>query len=208
MAELPLVVLGAGGHGRVVADILQASERRVLGFLDAGKPVGATVLGLPVLGDDDWLATHRAAVALGIGDNAARERLAARVLDRGAELVSAIHPRAVVASSAQIAEGVVIAALAVVNPEAVVERGAIVNTGAIVEHDCVIGAFAHLATHGTTGGGCKVGRLALLGSGATMLPRTSLGDGAVVGSHALVSRDIPARSLARGLPARVTRSLE
>jgi sugar O-acyltransferase (sialic acid O-acetyltransferase NeuD family) len=208
VAELPVVVLGAGGHGKVVADILMAMGRPPLGFLDTNKPVGTLVLGLPVLGDEDWLATNRAAAALGIGDNATRERLAAGVLERGASLISAIHPRAVVASSAKIADGVVIAALAVVNPDATIERGVIVNTGAIVEHDCVIGAFAHLATNATTGGGCNVGGLTLLGSGATMLPYTRVGDRSVIGSHALVSRDIPSQSLARGVPARVARALE
>lgn len=207
MSALPIVILGAGGHGKVVADILLAAERRVLGFLDSNKPPGTVVLGLPVLGDDDWLTHNPAEVALGIGDNAIRERLALRLVERGTTLTTAIHPRAVVAPSAHVADGVVIAALAVVNPNAALDRGVIVNTGAIVEHDCAVGAFAHLATNATTGGACQIGRLALLGSGATMLPGRRIGDGAIVGSGSVVSRDIVDRAIARGVPARVARAL-
>ncbi|MBX3205820.1 MAG: acetyltransferase [Labilithrix sp.] len=204
MPALPVVVLGAGGHGKVVADILTEMGRRPVGFLDPKKPAGTTVLGLPVLGDDDWLLANQVEVALGMGDNAMRERLALRALERGTPLATAVHPRAVVARSATIADGVVIAALAVVNPDASVERGAIINTGAIVEHDCIIGEFAHLATNATTGGACRIGRLSLLGSGATMLPETVVGDETRVGAHALVTRDLPAHATARGVPARLT----
>ncbi len=203
-SELPIVVLGAGGHGKVVADILLAAKRRVVGFLDAKTPAGTLVLGLPVLGDDDWLADNRGAVALGIGDNATRERVALRLVERGVSLVTAIHPSAVVAVSARVADGVVIAALAAVNPEATVHRGVIVNTGAVVEHDCSVGAFAHLATNATTGGGCTIGRMALLGSGATMLPGRSIGDSTVIGSGSVVTRNILDGAVARGIPARVT----
>jgi sugar O-acyltransferase (sialic acid O-acetyltransferase NeuD family) len=203
MTAPPLVVFGAGGHGKVVADILLAGGEPVLGFVDDGAPMGSIVLGLPVLGPLAWLEEHRARVALGIGVNALRARIAAACLDRGATLVTAIHPRAVVSPSAEVGEGAVVMALAVINPSATIERGAIVNTAAVIEHDCVIGAFAHVSPGAALGGACRIGASSHLGIGATMLPGTSIGDGTVVGGGAVVTRSLGANVVAIGVPARV-----
>lgn len=201
----PVVIFGAGGHGKVVADILLAMGRHVLGFVDAQKAAGSSVLGLPVLGGDDWLVDTAIDVALGVGDNLRRGQIADSLRTRGFKLASAIHPRAVVANSARISEGVVVAALAVVNADAAVAWGAIINTAAVVEHDCEVGAFAHLATNVTTGGGCHVGTSALVGSGATLLPQRRVGARSIVGSHSVVTRDVPDDCVAVGAPARVVR---
>lgn len=203
-----LVVFGAGGHGKVVCDILLSRGDVVAGFLDDHRPAGEIVLGLPVLGGAAWLArpeNRGARVALGVGDNAARERVANACVEAGATLVAAVHPQAVVSRSASIGEGAAVMALAVVNPDARVERGAIVNTAAVVEHDCVVGAFAHVSPNSVMGGACRVGALAQLGIGASMLPGTSVGDRSIVGGGGLVVRDIPPSSIAFGVPARVSR---
>jgi sugar O-acyltransferase (sialic acid O-acetyltransferase NeuD family) len=202
----PIVVFGAGGHGKVVADILLAAGERVGGFIDEKSPVGSHVFGLPVVGNATWLEGNRARVALGIGDNDARARVAELCFAAKAELVAAIHPRAVVAASATIEAGAVVMALAVVNPDAVIRQGAIVNTGAIIEHDCVVERFAHISPNATLAGGCRVGAFAHLGVGASMLPGTSVGERTVVGGGALVARDIQSDAVARGVPARVSRA--
>lgn len=204
MDDLPLVVFGAGGHGKVVADILLASGLAVTGFLDDGRAPDTTVLGLPVLGPAAWLASNRARVALGVGDNRARAAVAEACEAAGATLVTAIHPRAVVSPSARVDIGAVVMALAVVNPDAVVARGAIVNTAAVIEHDCVVGAFAHVSPNAAMAGNSRLGTFAHLGIGAAMLPGTSVGDGTIVGGGALVSRDLPGAVVARGVPARPT----
>jgi len=207
------VVFGASGHGKVVADAWLAAGVTVAGFLDddAAK-VGTTLLGLPVLGGSAWLrdavAAGRVVVALGIGDNWVRQRVASRCTESGAALATVVHPRAVVAPSARLAHGVVVFAGAVINPDAVIEEGAIINTSATVEHDCIVGAFAHVSPNSTLGGGASVGRLAQLGIGATLLPRVHVGDEALIGGGSVVARDIDPRSVARGVPARVTREQE
>jgi sugar O-acyltransferase (sialic acid O-acetyltransferase NeuD family) len=208
MTAAPIVVFGAGGHGKVVADVLLAAREDVLGFLDDSAAVGARVLGLPVLGGASWFEEHPAVrVALGIGNNEARARVAAACEARGLRLVSAVHPRAVVSSSARVDEGAVIMALAVVNPDAVVGRGAIVNSGAVIEHDCVLGPFAHVSPNASLGGACKVGAFAHLGIGATMLPGTSVGERTIVGGGAVVTRALPPDVVALGIPARIGRRL-
>ena len=129
MSARPLIVYGAGGHGKVVADILIARGEKVTGFLDDTKTESMKVLGLPVLGSSEWLDVNpNVRVALGVGNNIVRARTAELCLAKQAELVTAIHPSAVIAQSAVVEEGAVIMALAVVNPDGVVGRGAIVNT--------------------------------------------------------------------------------
>jgi sugar O-acyltransferase (sialic acid O-acetyltransferase NeuD family) len=204
MAELPLVVFGAGGHGKVVADILLAARLPVLGFVDDGREPGTHVLGLPVVGPAAWLVSNRARVALGVGDNRARAKVADACEAAGATLVTAVHPRAVVSASARIEAGAVVMALAVINPDAVVEKGAIVNTAAVIEHDCRIGAFAHVSPNAAMAGACRIGAFAHLGIGASMLPGTSVGDGTIVGGGALVARDLPGAVVARGVPAKAS----
>lgn len=205
MTAEPVVVLGAGGHGKVVADILLSAGFELSGFLDDGKQPGTIVMGVTVLGSSrEWLASHRGGhVALGVGNNVARERAAAACVDAGAELVTAIHPSAVISRSATIEPGVVVMALAVVNAEAIIGRGAIINTASVIEHDCVIGAFAHVSPNAALAGACRIGARGHLGISASMLPGTSIGDDTVVGGGAVVVKSLPANAIAFGVPARV-----
>ncbi len=203
----PLVVVGAGGHGKVVADILLAAGERVTGFLDDdARATGTRVLDLPVLGTREWLASAPGArVALGVGNNSTRERVARACLDAGAVLVTAVHPRAVVSASARLEDGVVVMALCVLNPDAIVRQGAILNTAAVIEHDCEIGAFAHVSPKAALAGACKVGARAHIGIGATLLPGMTVGDDAVVGGGAVVTKHVPAGVVVVGAPARILR---
>jgi sugar O-acyltransferase (sialic acid O-acetyltransferase NeuD family) len=206
MSAQPLIVYGAGGHGKVVADILLARGEKVTGFLDDTKAINTVIFGLPVLGSSEWLdGNPNVRVALGVGDNIVRAHTAELCAAKQAELVTAIHPTAVIAQSAVVEEGAVIMALAMVNPDGVVGRGAIVNTAAVIEHDCAVGAFAHISPNATLGGNCAVGPFAQLGIGATMLPDTKIGEYSIVGGGGLVAHDIPPHTIAVGLPARPTR---
>src|SRR5690348_15162471 len=144
-----LFVYGASGHGKVVADILLAcKDSRVVGFIDdRAELLGTTILGLPVCGNGCWLQQQagkaRIAVALGIGDNYARQKVAEKCAVWGADLVTAVHPAAWVSASAELNPGSVVMAQAVINPGAKIGRGAIVNTGAVIDHDVEVGEFAH-----------------------------------------------------------------
>lgn len=206
----PLVVYGAGGHGKVVADAARSQGLEVLGFLDDDPSrVSRRVLGeLAVLGDASWLAGRPSVrVALGIGDNEVRRGLTERLRAGGARLAAVTHRSAVVAPTAQVGAGVVVLACAVVNPDARVGEGAILNTGAIVEHDVQIGAYAHVSPNAALGGGASLGAGAHLGIGAQVSPLCSIGAQTIVGAGAVVVRDLPERVVAYGVPARVRRSL-
>jgi sugar O-acyltransferase (sialic acid O-acetyltransferase NeuD family) len=203
-----VVVYGAGGHGKVVADVLLAGRRyQVLGFIDDdASRAGTAILGLPVLGTAAWLEREgrlaSIAVALGVGANEARRAVAERCVEWGTPLIVAVHPRAVVAPSARLGAGTVVMAGAVINPDARVGRGTIVNTGAVVEHDVVVGDWAHLSPNATTGGTARIGASVHLGLGSVVLPGVSVGEGAVVGAGAVVVRDVPRGVTVVGVPAR------
>lgn len=213
MTAKSLYIYGASGQGKVVADIILAAggSSHLAGFVDdQAQVIGHSILGLPVVGDSHWLAAASTkgelAVALGIGDNHDRQRIAGQCKHLGIELMTLIHPRATVARSALIEEGTVVMAGAVINPEAQVGAGAIINTGAIVEHDVVVGDFAHLSPNVATGGDAHIGSLAHIGLGAIILPRVRIGKGTIIGAGSVVNKDIPDNVVAFGAPCKVQRS--
>ncbi len=209
-----VLVYGAGGHGKVVADILLAcKDLRLAGFVDDRPELQSTsVLGLPVLGDGHWLQQEagkmRLAVALGVGDNCARQRVAEKCLAWGMELVTLVHPSANVSESAQLGAGTVVMAQAVINPDAVSANGVIVNTAAVVEHDVMIQEYAHVCPNATMGGASRLGKFSQLGIGAVVIQSVHVGSYTIVGAGAVVVRNIPDGVIAFGVPAQVHRTLE
>jgi sugar O-acyltransferase (sialic acid O-acetyltransferase NeuD family) len=208
-------VYGASGHGKVVADILRACCIEIEGFIDDTLS-DSTVNGFRIAGNAQWLALQTAhqhvSVALGIGDNFARQLVALRCIASGIQLVTAVHPSAVISSSAKISPGTVIMAQAVVNADAVIGEGAIINTAAIVEHDCSIGNFAHLSPKAAIGGHVQIGDLSWLGIGSSVTPNIRVGAGSIVGAGATVVHDVEDGVVVVGTPARTlkkgTRQIE
>lgn len=200
-----ILIIGCGGHGKVVADILQQRGAHVYGFLDDDPTTwGLTRLGVPVLGSLATLSLHAPdGVVLGIGLNRIRQQMVERFGTQADPLwYNAIHPRAVVAPSARLGRGVVVAASAVINPDAVIGDHVIINTGACVDHDCVIESYAHVAPGAHLAGGVRVAKGALVGAGATIAPARSIGAWATVGVGAAVVQNVPADVVAKGVPAR------
>lgn len=205
-----LIVLGAGGHGRVVADALIASGRRVRGFIDADPHKrNLRVFDLPVLGGDDVLSSlspEDVELANGIGSAGVmhvRQRVYAAAIDRGFRFATVVHPTAIVASSAMLAPGTQVLAGAVVQPFATVGENSIVNTGAIVEHDVQIGSHVHISPRVVLAGEVRVGDLVHIGVGATVIQQITIGIGAFVAAGAVVVANVPAAKRVMGVPARV-----
>jgi len=206
---IPVVGIGAGGHTKVVLDIVRLMNAyHVVGLLDPGC-VGANVGNVPVLGGDELLPrlyAERVVNAFigvgGVGDNALRIRLFEKVQAVGFTFIKAIHPASVLASSVQLGQGVTIMAGAIINPDTRIGDNVIINTGAIVEHDCEIAAHTHISPGVVLCGGVRVGIGAHVGAGATVRQYVTIGDNALVGAGAVVVKDVPARTTVVGVPAR------
>lgn len=209
--DVRVVIYGAGGHGKVVADVATQSGNIVTGFVDDDITTGcAARLPLPLLGNRSYLCQGLPAsdrVALGIGDNSQRMAAAQFLARNHVALATMISPFAVVSSSARVGVGTVIMPGAVVNAMAQIGDGVIVNTGAIVEHDVTVGNFVHLSPHSTLGGGAQIGELAHVAIGSTVLPGVRIGARSILGAGAVATRDVPDDVIALGIPARITRRL-
>lgn len=205
-----LVVVGAGGHGKVVvATALEAGVDVVAILDDAPAKWGSNLLGVPVLGpvvSFGKFCREGFRFVLAVGENRLRKKLS--FLMAGVAWATLVHPKAYVHSTATLGEGTVVFAGAVVQPSAQIGRHAIVNTGAVVEHDCRVGDWAHLASGVRLAGGVEVEEGAFLGAGAVVIPGKRVGKWSIVGAGGVVVRDIPDLSLASGVPARVERSLQ
>jgi UDP-perosamine 4-acetyltransferase len=208
---VPVVGLGAGGHAKVVAEILSADPAwEVVGLLDANpERHGARVLGVPVLGGDERLPALCATglrhffVGLGsVGGSEARARLYALGQSAGLEAVIALHPRAVVSRHARLGPGCVVCAAAVVNPDAFLGVNCIINTAAVVEHDVRLGGHVHVGPGACLAGAVEVGDGSHIGAAASVKQGVLVGRGAVVGMGAVVLRDVPAGAVVVGVPAR------
>lgn len=200
--QRPLVVYGAGDHGRVVAEAAAAAGWCVLGFLDDGA-VNASELPWPLLEMDDP-QVREAAFIVGIGDNAARRRCLRRLDEAGRSVTSVIHPHASVSASARVhaGAGAFVGPCAVVHSGAELHSGAIVNSSAIVEHHCRVGRCAHLAPGAVLGGNVSIGAETLVGLNATVLPRCVVGSQCTIGAGAVVTRTLDDGVTVMGVPAR------
>lgn len=213
---IKVIGFGAGGHARVIIDILTTiGGFDIVGLLDGDRSLWNTeVLGVPVLGDDSLRDELRQrgiqAAFIGLGsikNTEPRKRLYESAQASGFELVRAIHPSAVISKHAIIGDGPMIMAGAIVNPAARIGNNVIINTGAIVEHDCEIADHAHVATGARLGGAVRIGAGSHIGLGASIREGIRVGAGAIVGAGAVVIADVPDLTVVVGVPARVLRTV-
>ncbi|MUT68734.1 acetyltransferase [Paenibacillus sp. NEAU-GSW1] len=202
------VIIGAGGHAKVIIDILRADPHvELIGCI--GQSDGSDVLGLQVIGGDEQLPLLREQgvnhAFIAVGNNARRLALAELAESIGFELINAVSPHAYVASSALLGRGVAVMPGAIIQPDTVIGSCSIINTGATVDHDGVIGESCHIAPGCTLSGCVTVGDLSFLGTGAKVIDGMNIGKSCMVGAGSVVIRNIPDYALAVGVPAIIKR---
>jgi sugar O-acyltransferase (sialic acid O-acetyltransferase NeuD family) len=202
-----VIVFGAGGHGKTLIELIrEAGQLELVGVVDDRLARGSDVLGIPVLGNRDDLASIRrdgigmAANAIGgITNMVTRVEVSQALAARGFVLPALVHPTAFIEASASIGEGAQVLAHSYVGSDAVVGRGVIVNTGAIVSHDCVLGDHANLSPGCLLAGGITVGEATLLGMGVTTYLGISIGANVRAGNGAIITAPVPdGRRIATG----------
>ena len=197
-----VVIIGASGHGKVIADIIVNSDDKVLGFLDDADDVqGKKIIGFPVLGKIADFDNYRdCEFVIAIGNPYIREKISNEL---PVKWYTAIHPTAVISSlDVEIGEGTVIMANAVVNPSARIGKHCIINTGAIVEHDNILEDYVHLSPNVTLAGIVKVGKSTHIGAGSCTKQVLNIASDCIIGAGSVIVKDITESGTYVGVPAR------
>lgn len=196
-----LLILGAGGHGRVVADIASLVYDEICFIDDNRKAEGYK--NIPVVGDSSYaiLQRDRYDAFVAIGDSRTREKLNLKYKSNGVKLVSLVHPDACIATGVEIGNGTVIMAGAVVNCGTKIGDGVILNTGATVDHDNRIGDYSHISVGSHLAGTVTVGEHTWIGAGSVISNNLCICDNCMVGAGAVVVKDITEPGTYLGIPA-------
>lgn len=203
-----ILVLGAGGHARVLLHALREAGASVLGCLDPDRSLWKKIHeGVPVLGGDDLLNSYdpdSVDLVNGIG-SPIRRQVFARLAAQRYRFPPVLSRSAFCAASAAIGDGTQVLTKAVVHPGAHVGRNVVINTAAVIEHDCSIGDDAFIAPGVILCGQVRIGRRAMIGAGAVVLEGREIGDDAIVGAGAIVTRNVLSETTCWGVPARKIR---
>lgn len=210
--SLPVIILGAGGHAKVLIDALLASNVAIAGVVDTNPLlVGTSLLGIPLLGGDEIVGEYAPAEIMlvnGLGTvtlSDKRRQLYEQFKNRGYTFAQVIHPSVVISSDVVLAEGVQIMAGAVIQTGSRIGVNTIVNTSVSVDHDCIVGDHVHLAPGVTLSGGVTISHESHVGTGATLIQGVSVGEKSLIGAGSLVLKDVAAGITVMGVPARVVK---
>lgn len=205
----PVIILGAGGHAKVLLDALLSSERKVIGLTDFDKKKwGSLVNGVPVLGGDEVVFSYNTdeielVNGMGsVGSMDKRKNIFESFKNKAYLFSNVIHPSAVVSSNAVLANGVQMLPGCIVNTGVFIGDNSIINTRASVDHDVSIGNHVHIAPGVTISGGVSIGDCTHIGTGATVIQGVHIGSNVLIGAGAVVVKDIPDNCKAYGVPAR------
>ena len=194
-----VIIIGASGHGHVVADIVKASNNKVIGFLDDN-------VELDTLGTiSDYKKFPNAEFIISNGDSLIRKKIADRLK---VKWHTAIHPSAVISPSAHLQEGTVVMANAVVNARAKVGKHCIINSSAVIEHDNQIGDFCHISVGGKVGGSVSIEEHVWVGIGAVISNNIHICSGCIIGAGAVVVKDIRENGTYIGVPAKLSKGVK
>ncbi|WP_031436948.1 acetyltransferase [Methylobacter tundripaludum] len=193
----PIIILGGGGHAKVLVDILHRLNCRLLGIVDPNQSIGCVLLGLNVLGSDNVVFDYSAAeieLVNGMGslpkDKGLRARLFNTFNAKGYRFKTLVDPTAFIAADVELSDGVQVMAGVIIQAGTKIAENTIVNSGAIVEHDCLIGRHVHIAPGAVLSGTVDVGDGVHVGTGAVIIQGISIGAGSIIGAGSVVTQDI------------------
>ncbi|MHC1759646.1 MAG: acetyltransferase [Negativicutes bacterium] len=206
--KLPVIIIGGGGHAKVVADVLRLQGFHILGFTDIDDTCRSLTSAIPYLGDDSIINQYRPEdilLANGLGSTKttmARRKIYDVFNEQGYNFACCIHPSAIIAMDVKIDEGTQIMTGVVIQPGSMVGRNVIINTQASVDHDCIIGDHVHVAPGATLSGGVQIASGAHVGTGATVIEGIAIGENSLVGAGSVVIKDVIADTVVVGTPAK------
>lgn len=199
-----LIIIGASGHGKVVADIaIKMNKWQSIAFFDDDESI-KTSMGLEVIGKtaDAFTYKDEADFFVAIGSNATREKIQEKLIEQGLSVVSLIHPSAVIGTDVEIGIGSVVMAGVVVNSSSRIGKGCIVNTRSSLDHDNVIKDYVHISPGVMTAGSVEIGKSTWLGIGSVVSNNVNICSGCKVGAGAVVVKDITEPGTYVGVPVR------
>ena len=197
MNNKPVIIVGTGGHAKVVADMLKLSNREILGFVDPKMDAELDFCGKKVLGDDSVISQYphnEIELANGIGSLPGKKnrwKLADKMRMQGYSFATIVHPSSIIAPDVFLGEGVQVMAGVVIQSSVKIGKDSIINTGAIVDHDCNILKNCHLSPGVVCSGGVLIGENTHVGTGSIVIECISIGKNSIIAASSVVYRDVP-----------------
>lgn len=197
-----LVIIGASGHGKVIADIAEKNGYSDIVFLD-DNPEAKQCGKYDVVGGSEHISAYKCAdFIVAIGNAGVRRRIQEELVRKGINVITLVHPSAVIAQDVKIGDGTIVAAGAVINPSVEIGQGCIVNTCASVDHDCKIGDFVHISVGAHVAGTVKINENTWVGAGATISNNLEITGDCMIGAGSVVVKSITEKGTYMGVPAR------
>jgi acetyltransferase EpsM len=194
-------IFGAGGHGKVIAELIQGNNFSVEAFID-DCPKTNVMNSIPIISSNFLETTDmKLSVVIAVGDNLTRKDISKRLSNN--IFFSCFHKNAIISPSVTIDEGTVVMSNCVINSNVIIGKHVIINTASIVEHDCNIESFVHISPRATLLGAVTVGEGTHIGSGVIVLPGITIGKWCVIGAGSVILNDVPDGSIVVGNPGKI-----
>lgn len=206
-----LLIIGAGGHGKVVADTaIEMEQWDEIAYLDDRYPDISSTLCFSVIGkigEIDLFQYKFPDVVVAIGNNELRVRLLQRIHESGFRIPAIVSPNSYISRYAEIGQGTVVFAQVAINVSVAIGDGCIINTGATIDHDCKLGTGVHISPGAHLAGGVRVGDYSWIATGANVIPGVTIGKNVVIGAGAVVINDVPDAVMVAGNPGKIKKHL-
>ena len=201
-----LIIIGTGGHARVVAEVAKFSDYEIKGFLDLNySGEEELILGSPVLGGLEQLKYLPSNITFfaAVGENDERKQVFDDMVDKGYLPITLVHPTAVIGQGVTIGQGTIVCAGTIISTNAQIGYNSIINTGVIIDHESVIGRDSHVAPGCKIAGRVKIGAGSFVGVGANVIDKINIGEKVTVGAGSVIIRDVPPYSKIVGVPGKI-----